>query len=75
MYYEPCLEAVNEMGTYEHTVKGTYEAIEGNRDDRVITRCIGMDIVYNKMPAVTLIDNYTNNNHKNTDYRNEATFF
>lgn len=75
MYYEPCLEAVNEMGTYEHTVKGTYEAIEGNRDDRVITRCIGMDIVYNKMPAVTLIDNYTNNNNKNTDYRNEATFF
>lgn len=75
MYYEPCLEAINEMGTYEHTVKGTYEAIEGNRDDRVITRCIGMDIVYNKMPAVTLIDNYTNNNNKNTDYRNEATFF
>ena len=75
MYYEPRLEAVNEMGTYEHTVKGTYEAIEGNRDDRVITRCIGMDIVYNKMPAVTLIDNYTNNNNKNTDYRNEATFF
>lgn len=75
MYYEPCLEAVNEMGTYEHTIKGTYEAIEGNRDDRVITRCIGMDIVYNKMPAVILIDNYTNNNNKNTDYRNEATFF
>ncbi len=75
MYYEPCLEAVNEMGTYEHTVKGTYEAIEGNRDDRVITRCIGMDIVYNKMPAVILIDNHTNNNNENTDYRNEATFF
>nr|DAY23487.1 MAG TPA: Terminase large subunit [Caudoviricetes sp.] len=75
MYYEPCLEAVNEIGTLEHTVKGTYEAIEGNRDDRAITRCIGMDVVYNKMPAVTLIDNYTNNNNKNTDYRNEATFF
>ena len=75
MYYEPCLEAVNEIGTLEHTVKGTYEAIEGNRDDRAITRCIGMDVVYNKMPAVILIDNNTNNNNENTDYRNEATFF
>lgn len=74
MYYEPCLEAVNEMGTYEHTVKGTYEAIEGNRDDRVITRCIGMDIVYNKMPAVIKIDDNINNNQKYSNYRNEATF-
>lgn len=74
MYFEPCIEAVDEMSTYVHTAKGTYEAIEGNRDDRVITRCIAMDICYNKMPPVVSLDDKIDNNNLNK-YRNEATFF
>lgn len=72
LYYEPCIEAVDEMSTFEKTDKGTYEAIEGNRDDRVITRCIGVFICYNKMPPVLKREESNINNYNHN--RNEATF-
>lgn len=72
-YIEREEEALNEMFTFARTEKGTYEAIEGNRDDRVDTRCIGMLIAYKKMPPAMILEH--SNNINNTRKINEASFF
>ena len=46
LYYERCREAVDEMKVFEEKADGTFGAVEGCHDDRVITRAIAMYFIY-----------------------------
>lgn len=50
MYIERCQEAVDEHRTFEVKDNGELGAVEGNRDDRHITRAIGNYFNYKLMP-------------------------
>jgi len=51
MYIERCEEAVNEHSTFEVKDNGELGAVEGNHDDRHITRAIGTYFNYKLMKA------------------------
>jgi hypothetical protein len=53
-YIEYCKEAVDEHDTFEVKENGTLGAVDGCRDDRHITRAIGIWVCYNR-PAPSLI--------------------
>lgn len=61
MYIEHCAEAVDEHRTFEVKQNGELGAVEGNRDDRHITRAIGNYFNYKIMPfPVFIIDDMKN---------------
>lgn len=51
-YIERNALACDEFDTYEETRPGVYNAVEGNHDDRVMTRVIGMYICYKTLAGV-----------------------
>lgn len=56
-YIERCSECVDEYQIYEKREDGTYGNVkgEGNHDDRVMTRLIGLHVCY-KMPFPRILD-------------------
>lgn len=72
MYIERCAEAVDEHSTFEIKENGELGAVEGNRDDRHITRAIGNYFNYKIMAAPKFIKKteHTTNNER---YANEMT--
>jgi hypothetical protein len=59
LYIERCAEAVDEHSTFEIKQNGELGAVEGNRDDRHITRAIGNYFNYKIMPAPKFIKQNT----------------
>ena len=55
-YYENNPEACDEMDTYETKENGSLGAVEGCRDDKVITRAIGIWVCYKHLDAPRIID-------------------
>lgn len=55
LYIEKCNEAVDEHKTFEIKENGEYGAVEGNHDDRHITRAIGNYFNYKVMPPPKFI--------------------
>jgi len=55
-YIERSEEALNELNTFEQKENGKLEAVDGCRDDRHITRAIGIWVCYQKLPAPQLIN-------------------
>lgn len=57
MYIERCIDAVDEHDTFEVKENGSLDAVEGCRDDRHITRAIGIWVCYNVLkPPVEITD-------------------
>lgn len=48
-YIERCLDALDECATYEKKPGGSYGAVQGRHDDRVMTRAIGLYICFCEM--------------------------
>lgn len=57
LYIEREEEALDEYETYSETDKGTFEAMEGYHDDRVMVRAIGLWVCYREMEFPVIIDN------------------
>lgn len=72
LYIERCEEAVNEHSTFEIKSNGELGAVEGNRDDRHITRAIGNYFNYKIMSAPKFIKEQKTTNNTN-NYVSEMT--
>ena len=72
LYVERCAEAVDEHSTFEIKPNGELGAVEGNRDDRHITRAIGNYFNYKIMAAPKFIKEQKASNNSNS-YVNEMT--
>jgi hypothetical protein len=72
LYIERCAEAVDEHSTFEIKQNGELGAVEGNRDDRHITRAIGNYFNYKIMAAPKFIKEQKATNNTNS-YVNEMT--
>lgn len=55
MYIETCVEAVDEHDWFEQKENGELGAIDGQHDDRHITRAIGIWVCYQELPYPRLI--------------------
>ncbi len=55
MYIETCAEAVDEHDWFEQKENGELGAIDGQHDDRHITRAIGVWVCYQELPYPKLI--------------------
>ncbi len=56
LYVEREDDALYEYETYVETEKGTFEAMEGHHDDRVMVRAIGLWICYREMEFPAIIE-------------------
>ena len=61
LYTEREVEALNEYLTYVETDNGSFEAMEGCHDDRLITRAIAMQVCYHEMEIPRIIPKATAN--------------
>lgn len=55
LYTERDEGCLNEYATYSQTEKGSFEALEGYHDDRLMTRAIGLHICFHEMPLPRIV--------------------
>lgn len=72
-YYDPCILAIDEHGTFEIKPDGTMGAIDGNKDDILMSTAIGLWVCYNDMPLPQYKED--NFNQKNNFANTDVTFF
>lgn len=56
LYTERDMRALDELLVYEKKQNGSYGAISGRHDDKVMTRAIGMHICFYEMDMPTIVD-------------------
>ena len=75
LYYEPCVEACDEMDTFEVKPNGSTGAVEGCHDDRYITRAIGVWAAYTEMdPPVKYEKKVLDDSFVTADYVGLSSF-